>query len=136
MNWEIIGGICAIIGVFFLIYQYALLPINEISDNKKVLIALFDTSRNLIDGLISDLDQYSLNCDAEKTMYNANFSIKGYRNYLIDLRDRDLNENLRETLMKGQLTKELITEMKSSLHRQIHSFNQSQSYLDSKFKYK
>jgi len=136
MIWEIIGGICAIIGVVYLIYQYHIQPSKVLKDHRDALMVLFFTSQRLIDQLIADLKLYDQKFDGQVTMYNQGFTVHDYKIYLIEMRGRELSETTLNVIKSLPLTQELIADMRNSLQKQIYSFNESQAYLDSTFKYR
>ncbi len=131
---EIIGVICGIIGVGYLIYQFHFLPSQEIKEYQITLLANFYTSQKVIDKLIDNIKVYiSQNGDE---MYNSEMTLSNYVLYLEDMRQNELSENTAVSLGSPDLPKPALVEMLDSIKRQIHSLNQSQAYFDSRFKYK
>lgn len=134
MNWELIGGICAIIGVIYLCYQFHYLPEQETKEFRNNMLAQFRTSQILITQLINDLEHYTLENDGN-IIFSDNMSIKGYIRYLKDMQQAELTEDMYARLRDEPLTKQNIITMADSLKAQIHSFNKSKAYFQSNFKY-
>lgn len=131
---ETLGVVCGVIGVCYLVYQFHFLPNQEIKEYRLALLVQFYTSQKLIDKLIGDINNY-LNQNSDE-MYNAEMTLSKYILYLEDMRKNELSEKTAKSLEDTELTKPILIEMMDSIKKQIHSFNQSQAYFDSRFKYR
>jgi hypothetical protein len=136
MSWELIGGLAAIIGVVYLVYQNHILPHKENQDAKIGLLTLFGTSQTLITNLINDIESYA----QENKCFDAPFfqgsSFNGYLAYLRDLKEQGLSEKVRKMILTEQLPTDVITSMVHSLNNQILSFNNTYAYFNTNFKYR
>lgn len=129
---EIIGAICAIIGVLFLIYQFGILPGKEDREIKTGLLVLYNTNQRLIDELIDRLNEISKS--NRDVIYFGNLSVEGYIEYLKDLREKELNDELFKKIESQRIPKAQCSIMLHSLQKQQESFNSSMMYIKINFK--
>ncbi|RBQ06822.1 hypothetical protein [Pedobacter miscanthi] len=135
MNWEIISGICAIVGVGYLIYQFTFLPKKESDESKLALAAKIGTSQQLIRNLIAELKAYAL-LHGESELFSDRLTVGGYIRYLGDMERIELSDDMYRKLKEIDLSKDMIVSMSDSLSQQILSFNKSMAYFKTSFKYK
>lgn len=135
MNWETISGMCAVIGIGYAIYQFNFLPTKELHESKLALAAQFGTSQKLIRSLIAELKDYSL-VHGDLEIFSDGLTIGGYIKYLEDMEINNLSDETFDKINDTDLNKDTIAAMSNSLHAQIHSFNKSIAFFQTKFKYK
>lgn len=129
--WTILGTICSIIGVFYLIYQFGYLPKKEDNNAKLNLLVFYRTNQRLIDDLIFELNLYSKS--NRGTLFSRNLTFEGYIKYLEDMKATELNEDLYAKIKNENLSTEQCAIMLDSLQKQKHSFNESMMYLKTNF---
>jgi len=132
---EIILAICTILGTIIAVHQYQQSKA-EVPDAKETLLAQFTVSRKLIDSIIDELTNYAIQNNAYSDLFVNGTTFKGYIAYLKDMRDKELSNNMYDELKKLKLNKSNIEAMLSGLEKQILSFNNTQAYFYTAFKYR
>jgi hypothetical protein len=136
MSWEIISGICAVIAVLYLFYQFHYLPKAEVKETKTNLLAQYNMSRKLIDSLIIDMEAYITTKSNYTDLFTNGITFGSYLAYLKNMRDTELSQEFYNKLSAGKFTKENMALMINNLEKQIHSFNLSKTYFDTTFKFR
>ncbi|WP_443945606.1 hypothetical protein ACJVDH_00410 [Pedobacter sp. AW1-32] len=135
MSWEIIGGICAIIGIGYTIYQVNIQPKQDLDETRMDMLGQFMTSQRLIDNLIADLKYFASKGDNGKRSYNRGLTIDNFIHYLEDMRDRELSKSTYDMISKTQFSKQNYETFNVNIRNQIKSLNECQTYFDTHFKY-
>ncbi|QIL42388.1 hypothetical protein G7074_25875 [Pedobacter sp. HDW13] len=135
MNWETISGICAVVGICYLVYQFNFLPRKENHEAKLALATKFGTSQQLIKNLIAELKIY-VEGHGESELFSDGLTIGGYIRYLEDMERAELSDNMYDKINGTDLNKDMIVAMSDSLSQQILSFNKSMAYFQTRFKYR
>lgn len=132
---EIVLAICTILGTLIAIYQYKQ-SLNDLKEQKETLLATYSTSQKLIVKLINDLKEYTKTNSFDNHLFAQGVTFRGYINYLEDMYEKELSDTFYEKLKSMKSTKSNLQMMQSSLEKQILSFNNSQTYFDTTFRYK
>lgn len=133
MDWNIIGGICAIIGVLFLLYQFIYLPREESKNEKQALLAHFTSTKIVLDKLIDDIDEFAQANNYYYHNFNNASTFRKQLDHLISIRKEGLSDELYKKIANEPLTKEMISLMIKGLDEQVKSFHQVSAYFRSTF---
>lgn len=133
MDWNIIASICAIIGVFFLVYQFFYLPQKESKNEKEALLAHFYSTRAILDKLILEIETFVKDNNCLNREFANEATFKGQINHLIDIRNESLSDELFDKIREMPLTKEMISLMVKGLNEQTHSFHKASAYFRGRF---
>lgn len=131
---DIIGALCSIIGVAFLIYQFSILPRKETANMRIVLLSQFKSAQSMVDKLINDVEEYAFNNNSLDKEFTPYVSFRLQIKHLIEIREQSLSEELYSTLKVIPLNKELYDAMIASLQEQILSFHKASAHFN-KFKF-
>lgn len=136
MDINIIIGILGVaVALAFGLYQFTFIPQKEIKESKVALAALFNTSKQTLSTFIVELKNYAA-INGGHELFSDGITIDGYIRYLEDLDKSDLSETLLTNITNEDLTKNIINTMTERLNQQIHSFNKSRAYFQTRFKYR
>lgn len=131
----IIGILGVVVALAFGLYQFTVIPKKEIKESKIALAALFNTSQHILKTFIVELKDYAaLNGGHE--LFSDGITVDGYIRYLEDLEKSDLSNTLLTNITNEDLSKDIIITMTERLNQQIHSFNKSMAYFQTRFKYR
>ncbi|MBN8789774.1 MAG: hypothetical protein J0I84_22060 [Terrimonas sp.] len=135
MNWEAIGVICAIIGVGYSIYQFHYLPNKEMEEAKFNSLAQNLISQKLLDHLLNNLKSYVNTNNCPNSFFGQGVIFGGHITYLEKMRETELSQEVCDKLAKEKYPKDVVNTLVNNLAKQITSFNTSQAYFDTTFKY-
>ncbi|MBY0377311.1 MAG: hypothetical protein K2Q33_01945 [Gammaproteobacteria bacterium] len=130
MDLNVIGVICAIIGVLYLIYQFNILPSKETNDMRIVLLAQFASAQTMVDKLITDIETFAIENDCLESIFTQNASFRGQIQHLKEIKSESLSDGLMDKLKTMPLNKELYGAMMASLNEQIKSFHTANAYFN------
>lgn len=131
----IIGFASLIVAVGVGYYQFVVTPKKEIQESKVAVITLFQTSQITIKEFIKELKEYVRDNGGDE-IFSDGITINGYIKYLEDLERKELSNVLMTNINNEDLTKDIIATMRERLNQQIHSFNKSRAYFQTRFKYR
>jgi hypothetical protein len=134
MSWEEISGLCAIIGVIFLIYQYVYLLMMEKEEVTNSLLAQLNTARWLVEKLINELTEYAEVNGSMNSLFIGPLTFRAQIAHLQHLRDTELDAHTRESFVKLKLSKIDSEGFITGLNNHILSLNQIESYFFLTFK--
>jgi hypothetical protein len=135
MDLNIIGTICAIVGVLYLFYQFNILPPKETNDMRAVLLAQFISAQIMLDKLINGIEEYAIQNDCLESDFAPNASFGGQIAHLREIRSESLSTELYNRLKGMSLNKEIYGAMMASLNEQILSFQKASAYFNT-FRFK
>ena len=131
----IIGFASFVVAVSIGYYQLVVIPKKEIKDSKVALTALFQTSQITINEFIKELKEY-VAVNGGDEIFSDGITMNGYIRYLEDLESKELSNTLITNITNEDLSKDIIATMTERLNQQIHSFNKSIAYFQTRFKYR
>lgn len=143
MPWDQIGGICAIIGVIAIAYQFYFLPkkkrAKEIEDQAKSLDhirILWKSSEVKLDKLISDLSDYLNHNNYGENFFQMAITFNVQLRQLQYLKESDFNIQYYNSISDYSVSKEIQKTAVINLQKQIDAFTQMQTYFDATFKFR